>query len=127
MLNTIIETDAPAAVAPPSDPTRPPKKTAVTRNAATKRKATKRKGTKSSAKSTRKAAEEPAAERHNKKAEVIALMKRAKGATLAEIAASSGWQKHTIRGFVSILGSKSGQKIESSKNTTGERVYKILK
>src|SRR5947207_2503298 len=43
-------------------------------------------------------------ERSNKKAEVIAMMKRAKGATLAQIVEATGWQKHTIRGFVSLLG-----------------------
>ena len=35
----------------------------------------------------------------NKKAEVIAMMKRAKGATLPEIIAATNWQKHTVRGF----------------------------
>jgi len=63
----------------------------------------------------------------NKKAEVIAMMKRAKGATLAEIMETTGWQKHTVRGFVSILGSKGGEKIESSKNAAGERSYRIAK
>jgi hypothetical protein len=52
-------------------------------------------------------------------------MKRTKGATMAEIIAATGWQKHTVRGFVSILGSKGGQKIESSKNAAGERSYRI--
>jgi len=66
-------------------------------------------------------------ERSNKKAEVIVMMKRAKGATLAEIIAATGWQTHTVRGFVSILGSNEGQKIESSKNDAGERTYKIVK
>jgi hypothetical protein len=65
--------------------------------------------------------------RANKKAEVIALMKRAKGVTLAEIVEATGWQNHTVRGFVSILGSKGGQKIESSKNAAGERSYHIAK
>jgi hypothetical protein len=65
--------------------------------------------------------------RSYKKAEVIAMMKRAKGVTLAEIVEATGWQKHTIRGFVSILGSKGGQKIESSKNAAGERSYHIAK
>ncbi len=65
--------------------------------------------------------------RSNKKAEVIALMKRAKGATLAEIMEATGWQAHTVRGFVSILGSKGGEKIESSKNAAGERSYRIAK
>jgi len=63
----------------------------------------------------------------NKKAEVIALLKRPKGATLAEIMKATGWQPHTVRGFVSILGSKGGQKIESSKSADGERTYKIAK
>ena len=69
----------------------------------------------------------PKADRANKKAEVIAMMKRAKGATLAEIMKATGWQPHTVRGFVSILGSKGGEKIESSKNAAGERTYKIGK
>jgi hypothetical protein len=58
---------------------------------------------------------------------VIALMKRAKGATLAEIMKVTGWETHTIRGFVSILGSKGGQKIESSKSATSARTHKIAK
>jgi hypothetical protein len=65
--------------------------------------------------------------RSNKRAEVIALMKRAKGVTLAEIMEATGWQAHTVRGFVSILGSKGGEKIESSKNAAGERSYHIAK
>ena len=40
---------------------------------------------------------------------------------------ATGWQAHTVRGFVSILGSKGGEKIESSKNAAGERTYKIGK
>jgi hypothetical protein len=63
----------------------------------------------------------------NKKAEVIAMMKRPKGATLDEITEATGWQKHTVRGFVSILGSKGGEKIESVKNAAGERTYRIAK
>ena len=75
----------------------------------------------------RKPASKPKADRANKKTEVIALMKRAKGATLAEIMATTKWQAHTVRGFVSILGSKGGEKIDSSKNAAGERTYKIGK
>ena len=74
-----------------------------------------------------KAADIKVSDRTNKKAEVIAMMKRAKGATLTEIMETTGWQKHTVRGFVSILGSKGGQSIESSKNAAGERTYKIAK
>src|SRR5712675_51318 len=71
----------------------------------------------------KKAAAKPTTDRANKKAEVIAMMKRAKGATLPEILRATGWQAHTVRGFVSILGSKGGEKIGSSKNAAGERTY----
>ena len=106
--------------------------------APSKKRASKKKGApkaKRSAKAPKKGPKAPpgrapkseTAERTNKKAEVIAMMKRAKGATLAEIVASTGWQKHTVRGFVSILGSKGGEKVESSKNAAGERSYRIAK
>jgi hypothetical protein len=75
----------------------------------------------------KKPGSKPKADRTNKKADVIAMMKRAKGATLPEIVKATGWQPHTVRGFVSIMGSKGGEKIESSKNATGERTYKIGK
>ena len=75
----------------------------------------------------KRAARKPKADRAHKKAEVVALMKRPKGATLGEIMGATGWQGHTVRGFVSILGSKGGEKIESSKSDGGERRYKIAK
>jgi hypothetical protein len=75
----------------------------------------------------KRAASKPKHDRANKKAEVIAMMKRAKGATLPKIKKATGWQPHTVRGFVSILGSKGGETIESSKNSAGERTYKIGK
>jgi hypothetical protein len=93
----------------------------VRRKPAKKAKATKK------AHQVKKSAGKPKSDGTFKKAEVIAMMKRAKGATLAEIMAATGWQAHTVRGFVSILGSKGGEKIESSKNAAGERTYKIGK
>jgi len=91
------------------------------RTAAKKSKAAKK------AASGKKAASKPKADRTNKKAEVIALMKRVRGATFAEIMAVTKCQAHTVRGFVSILGSKGGEKIESSKSDAGERTYHIAK
>lgn len=85
---------------------------------------TKRKQAKK-AKATKKPAGKPKTEGANKKAEVIALMKRAKGATLADIMEATGWQAHTVRGFVSILGKKGGEKVESFKSADGGRTYKI--
>ena len=55
------------------------------------------------------------------------MMKRAKGATSAEVMEITGWQKYTVCGFVSILRSKAGLKIESAKNAAGERSYRIAK
>ena len=75
----------------------------------------------------KKRASQAKTDRTNKKADVIAMMKRAKGATLLEIMKATGWQPHTVRGFVSILGIKGGEKIESSENAAGERTYKIGK
>jgi hypothetical protein len=69
----------------------------------------------------------PTESRTNKKAAVIAQMKRAKGTTLAEIKEATGWQNHTVRGFVSILGSKGGEKIQSTNNAAGEHTYRIVK
>jgi hypothetical protein len=93
----------------------------------TKRAAAKKAKPAKKASRAKKPATKPKADRANKKAEVIAMMKRAKGATLAEIMAATEWQAHTVRSFVSLLLSKGGQNIESSKNAAGERTYKIAK
>ena len=93
--------------------------------AKTKRKPAKKAKTAKKPGRAKKPASKPKADRTNKKAEVIALMKRAKGAALAEIMEVTKWQAHTVRGFVSILGSKEGKQIESFKTADGERTYKI--
>lgn len=92
-----------------------------TRKTAKKTKATKK------AAGGKRPGSKPKADRSNKKGEVIAMMKRAKGATLPEIMKATGWQAHTVRGFVSLLGSKGGERTESSKSDAGERMYKIGK
>jgi hypothetical protein len=80
----------------------------------------------------RKAAKKPAkaagtACEGSKKATVIAMLERKGGATLPEIMKETDWQAHTVRGFISILGSKSGLKVESSRREDGTRVYAIGK
>jgi len=133
MSNVTIETDQPATTHQPNEPERKRTKTAQARKPAKagKRakaaKAAKKTAQKSAAKPIQKAAHKPAAERSNKKAEVIAMMTRPKGATLDEIVSATGWQKHTVRGFVSVLGKKGEARVESSKNPSGERTYKITK
>ena len=55
---------------------------------------------------------------------VMGMISRPSGATLAEITAATGWQAHTVRGFISVQPKKLGFKIESLKRE-GERVYRI--
>jgi hypothetical protein len=61
----------------------------------------------------------------SKGAQILALIGRAKGATLAEIMKTTDWQAHSVRGFLSTAAKKHKLKIESAKNEAGERVYKL--
>ena len=62
----------------------------------------------------------------SKTAQVVAMLQRKNGATLAEIMDKMSWQKHTTRAFVSAtLGKKLGLAVESFKSDKGERTYKI--
>jgi hypothetical protein len=72
---------------------------------------------------------EPAAPREGSKTEIIlGLLRRAKGATLAEITESTMWQPHSVRGFLSgTLGKKMGLTVQSEKRDDGTRVYTIAK
>src|SRR5713226_2578948 len=72
-----------------------------------------------------KEASAPRAE--SKGAKIIEMIGRAKGATLAEIMKATDWQAHSVRGFISTAAKKNRIKIESSKNDSGDRVYKIAK
>ncbi len=61
----------------------------------------------------------------SKKQTVIEMMRRKDGATMAEIASTTGWQRHSIRGFVAGTLKKMGITAESTKNANGERCYRI--
>ena len=61
----------------------------------------------------------------SKGAKILAMIERAKGATLAEITKATGWQAHSVRGFLSAASKKHGLKIESAKKDGGDRVYQI--
>jgi hypothetical protein len=63
----------------------------------------------------------------SKGAKILELIGRPKGATRGEIMKATGWQAHSVRGFLSTAGKKHGLKIESTKNEAGERTYKIVK
>ena len=61
-----------------------------------------------------------------KQAKIITLLRRQKGATLAELGKLSGWQEHSIRGFISgTLKKRLGFDIISEKSSKGTRHYRI--
>ena len=81
----------------------------------------------------RQAARKPTRKQHphtgrknTKQAQVVALLKRSGGATLQHLMRATGWQAHSVRGFISgALGKKLRLKIESFKTARGERAYRI--
>lgn len=63
--------------------------------------------------------------RRSKQAQVIGLLQRPQGATIAEMAAAMGWQRHTVRGLISgALKKKLGLQVVSEKSARG-RLYRI--
>ncbi len=62
----------------------------------------------------------------SKQAQLIAMLKRARGASIAEIAEALDWQPHTVRGaFAGALKKKLGLTIASEPHETRGRVYRI--
>ena len=57
---------------------------------------------------------------------ILSLLKRPGGASLKEIMQTTGWQAHSVRGFVSgTLGKKMNLTVVSTKTEDGERSYSI--
>jgi Protein of unknown function (DUF3489) len=90
------------------------------------KKATKAKGAPKAPKAP-KAAKSDGPREGSKMAQVIAMLQRENGATISEIMASMGWQKHTVRGFMAGAMKKAGHTVESFKPEGGERTYRISK
>jgi Protein of unknown function (DUF3489) len=62
----------------------------------------------------------------SKAAAVLDLLKRPDGATLAELMKATGWQAHSVRGFLSgSVSKKLGLTVTSTKVEDGERTYSI--
>ena len=54
------------------------------------------------------------------------LLEKPDGASLAQIMEATGWQSHSVRGFISgSLIKKSGLKVDSFKREDGQRAYAI--
>jgi hypothetical protein len=62
----------------------------------------------------------------SKTATILDLLKRKDGAMLKELMKVSGWQPHSVRGFLSgTVGKKLGLAVTSTKGEDGERIYSV--
>jgi len=60
----------------------------------------------------------------SKSAVIVALLKREGGATLDDMMTATGWQKHSVRGFMAGALKKKGLIVASEKTEQGRR-YRI--
>jgi uncharacterized protein DUF3489 len=97
------------------------------RAAATKKGAPKGRRTARGSKAPRAPKKTGSPRAQSKGAKILEMIRRAKGATLAEIMKATDWQAHSVRSFVSSTAKKHGIRIESMKNDAGRRFYKIAK
>jgi hypothetical protein len=68
----------------------------------------------------------PAVRPGTKAAKILSLLRRPGGASLAELRKATGWQAHSVRGFLSgTLKKKMGLRIHSAKRENGDRVYRV--
>ena len=69
--------------------------------------------------------ETPRVRADSKQAQVIALLQRPQGTSIAEIMALTGWQAHSIRGLFAGTLKKRGIVVSSEKAEDSERVYRV--
>jgi hypothetical protein len=64
----------------------------------------------------------------SKKARILSLLKQSKGATLPDLMSATGWQAHSVRGFISgQLVKRMGLKVNSTRRAGGQRSYHIIR
>src|SRR5579864_6373036 len=68
----------------------------------------------------------PDAREGSKTATILELLKRPGGASAKELLKATGWQPHSLRGFISgTLGKKMGLTVTPTKGENGERSYSV--
>ena len=70
-------------------------------------------------------AKRPIGEPGSKQARVIAMLKSPAGATVDAMMKATGWQQHSVRGFLAGVVRKRLKLKLGSKKVDGERVYRI--
>ena len=57
---------------------------------------------------------------------MLDLLQRPGGASMKELMKATGWQRHSVRGFLSgTVGKKMGLTVKSTKGEDGERTYSL--
>jgi len=65
------------------------------------------------------------AERASKQAHVVAMLQSPAGATIAAVMKATGWQQHSVRGFLAGVVRKRLKLKLASQTVDGTRVYRI--
>ena len=64
--------------------------------------------------------------RGSKTAKILALLKRPGGASLQQLQKATGWQAHSVRGFLSgAVKKKMGLHLDSTKLSDSQRTYRV--
>jgi hypothetical protein len=67
-----------------------------------------------------------ASKRTNKQTRLLDLLRHPAGATIAALSNASGWQQHSVRGFLAgVVRKKLGLELVSAVET-GQRIYRII-
>ncbi|WP_425905509.1 DUF3489 domain-containing protein [Nitrobacter sp. TKz-YC02] len=78
------------------------------------------------AKTARQSARHATRERANKQTKLLDLLRRPAGATIAALSEASGWQQHSVRGFLAgVVRKKLGLELVSSFEAD-QRIYRII-
>jgi len=83
-------------------------------------------GLKAKADRPEKAANEKGVREGSKTETILEMLKRPDGATAKELLKATGWQPHSLRGFLSgTVGKKMGLAVTSTRGEDGERSYSV--